>query len=103
MSDGLLLPSAVEFAILGAIAIQLLGFMELSKVPKSQRPDFKDIIYWVPFVVHPLLGGGLAYAYVASGQILAPLLAINVGITAPLVLRSIANQVDGPIQVDPDA
>jgi hypothetical protein len=103
MSMGFIMPLAVEFAILGALAIQLLGLMNLSRIPKNERPDFKDIIYWVPFLIHPTLGGGLAYAYVASGHTLAPLVAINVGITAPLVLKTIANNADGPIKVDSDA
>jgi hypothetical protein len=98
-----LFPAAVEFAFLGALGIQLLGIMELSKVPKNQRPDFKDFIYWIPFAIHPLVGAGLAYAYVASGESLAPLLAINVGVTAPLVLKTIATNANSPITVDPDA
>lgn len=88
--DSSLLQSAVYFATFGALAIKLLELAELPKVPASQRPDFKDIIYWVPFVVMPILGGGLAYMYVMSGIVLKPILAVNVGVSAPLILRAMA-------------
>lgn len=97
------IPDPVWFAALGALAIQLLGLMELSKIPRSQRPDFRDVFYWIPYFIHPALGGLLAFAYVASSTDLAPMLAINVGVTAPLILRSAANAVDKPIEVPEDA
>jgi hypothetical protein len=36
----------------------------------------------------PLLGGGLAYMYLRSGVQLTPVLAVNVGISTPLILRT---------------
>jgi hypothetical protein len=81
---------AVLFAFFGALAIKLLELAELPKIHKSQRPDFKDWIYWVPFFVLPFLGAGLAYVYVMSGIDLKPILAVNVGVSAPLILRAMA-------------
>lgn len=80
----------VFFAIFGALAIKLLELVELYKVPKLERPDFKDWLYWLPFCVMPFLGGGLALMYTSSNIALQPVLAVNVGVSAPLILRAMA-------------
>jgi len=84
------LNQAVWFAVSGAFGIKLLELAELHKVPKVERPDMKDWLYWIPFVILPLLGGGLAHVYISSNTILSPILAVNVGISAPLILRAMA-------------
>lgn len=83
----------VWFAMAGAFAIKLLEIAELHKLAPAERPDFKDILYWVPFVILPLLGGGLAQVYVSSDTVLSPLLAVNIGVSAPLMLRSMAQVI----------
>ena len=47
-------------------------------------------LYWGLTVVIVLAGGMLAVAYVASGQRLGPILAINVGASAPLIIQGLA-------------
>ena len=74
----------------GAFAIKLLELAELHKVPAVERPDLKDWVYWLPFLILPILGGGLAYAYISSSTSLSPILAVNVGVSAPLMLRAMA-------------
>ena len=81
---------AIWYAIAGAFAIKLLEIAELHKIPKIERPDMKDWLYWAPFFILPLLGGGLAQVYISSGTVLTPILAINIGVSAPLVLRAMA-------------
>lgn len=100
------LSPAVWFAVSGAFAIKLLELAELHKIPKIERPDLMDWLYWVPFLVMPVLGGGLAFAYVSSNTVLTPMLAINVGVSAPLVLRAMAqvNPLDSaPVSTPEDA
>jgi hypothetical protein len=82
---------AVLFAAFGALAVQALSLIEIRNIPKTERPDFKDFFYWLPFIIAPLLGAGLAYAYASPDTALQPLLAINVGVSAPLILRTMAN------------
>jgi len=84
------LAPAVWFSVFGAGAVKLLELAELHKIPKLERPDLNDWLYWVPFLIMPLLGGGLAYAYVSSNISLTPMLAVNVGISTPLMLRAMA-------------
>ena len=80
----------VWFAVFGAFAIKLLELSELYKVPMPERPDLKDWLYWIPFVILPLLGGGLAHIYISSNTILSPILAFNIGVAAPLIVRAMA-------------
>lgn len=84
------LSQAVWFAVFGAFATKLLELSELHKVPKVERPDLKDWLYWVPFFILPVLGGGLAHMYVSSDTVLNPILAVNIGVSAPLILRAMA-------------
>lgn len=74
----------------GAFAIKLLELAELHKLPAVERPDLRDWVYWLPFLILPLLGGGLAFAYVSSNTSLSPILALNVGVSAPLLFRAMA-------------
>lgn len=97
--DTSLFQPTVLFAYFGALAIKLLEVAELRTIPKTQRPDFKDWVYWIPFFVMPILGAGLAYVYVMSGIALKPILAVNVGISAPLILRAMAEV--NPLQGGP--
>lgn len=80
----------VVFAVFGGLAIKLLELTELYKLAKPERPDLKDWLYWIPFIVMPLLGGGLALTYTLSDISLQPVLAVNVGVSAPLILRTMA-------------
>lgn len=96
----------VWIAMAGALAIKLLELAELHKIPKEEQPDMKCFLYWVPFFVLPALGGGLAYVYIASDTILNPILSLNVGVSAPLMLRAMAqiNPLEQKvIATDPDA
>jgi hypothetical protein len=61
--------------------------MELRNIPKEERPDFKDWLYWVPYIVWPVLAGLLVFAYEQSGTPLSPILGLNVGVSAPLIFR----------------
>lgn len=63
-----------------------------------------DVFYWIPFFVLPILGGGLAQVYVASDTYLSPLLAVNIGVSAPLMLRAMAQAVpDHVVNTPPNA
>ncbi len=82
------------FAVFGGFAINLLRLVELAHTPRSERPQtFSDPLYVLQFVVLPFLGGGLAYTYHVSGTILSPILALNIGVSAPLILKSLASAI----------
>jgi hypothetical protein len=80
------------FGLFGGLAINLLRLADLAHKPAAERPKtFSDIFYVIQFVTLPLLGGGLAYTYHASGTMLSPILALNIGASAPLILKNLAS------------
>lgn len=91
MSWDLIAHPSVLFAFFGAFSMQMLSLMEIKNIPKTARPDFSDFFYWLPFIIAPVVGAGLALAYIYPADVLKPLVAINVGVSAPLILRSMAN------------
>jgi hypothetical protein len=88
-----LITQAMWFAAFGGIAIPLLGLMELRTITVDRRPSLRDFAYWIPFIVGPILGAVLALAYELSATELNPILGINIGASAPLILRSLAQAV----------
>ena len=85
-----IIPSFI-FAVFGGLAINIISLAELRNIPRSQRPDtFSDPLYIIWFFVVPILGGGLVIAYQMSNFNLTPILAINVGASAPSVLKAFA-------------
>lgn len=84
------LSPAIWYAVFGSFSIKLFELAELYKLPKVDRPDLKDWLYWLPFFVMPFIGGGLAHLHISSNSVLTPLLAMNIGISAPLILRTMA-------------
>ncbi|MCD9500713.1 hypothetical protein GLP37_00710 [Photobacterium phosphoreum] len=84
------LDAAIYYAFFGAFSIKLLELAELHKVPKVERPDLKDWVYWIPFIVLPFIGAGLAHVHISSNTELSAMLAVNIGVSAPLILRAFA-------------
>ena len=82
------------FAAFGGFAVNFLRLIEIGRLPRSERPDtFSDWIYCLQFFGMPLIGGVLALAYGWSGTTLSPILAINIGASAPLILKSFASTI----------
>lgn len=87
-------------AAAGALCVKLLELVEIHRIPAQLRPNLREVIYWIPFAILPLVGGFLAYVYIKSGTPLSPMLALNIGVTAPLVFRSLAERLPEKV-VDP--
>lgn len=82
------------FATFGGLAVNFLRLGEIAKLPKPERPKtFSDWLYTLQFFGMPLIGGVLAMAYSASGTALSPILAVNIGASAPLILKTFASVV----------
>jgi len=83
--------AAFGYGFLGAFLLNIVRLAELSNTPKIQRqPTFSDWLWVVQFVGLPVVGGALTWAYQADGVSLKPLLAMNIGLSAPLVLKAMA-------------
>ncbi len=83
-------PLPICLAASGGLAIKLLDLMELSSIARDRRPNLKDLVYWLPFFIGPVLAALVAFAYVKSNFELRPVLALHVGVSAPLILRGMA-------------
>ena len=75
-------------ALFGACFMNIVNLIDLQNVPKERWPDFKSFIYWLPFIAWPLLGLALVYVYIQSDITLTPLLALNIGASAPFIIKS---------------
>lgn len=80
--------TAVLMAAIGGFTINILQLLEYSKLPKNERPEFRDWLFWLPYVVWPVLGAVLAFAYIESGIEISAILGFNIGLSAPLILRA---------------
>ena len=101
-----MLTEAIVVAAIGGFVVELVGLLGLKAIPKKDRPDLKDIFYWLPFVGLPLLGGILAFVYEQSAITLTPLIAFNVGASAPLIVRTLAQTAPAfapPVEPPPGA
>ena len=77
----------------GGLAIQLLTLLELPQLEKKNRPDFSDFTYYIPFLVNPIISAFVAYVYVQAQTQLNPILALHIGASAPLILRTMASTI----------
>jgi hypothetical protein len=86
--------AAFGFGTLGGLLIGVVRLAELAALPRIERPPtFSDPLWFFQFVALPIVGGILAFVYQADGVSLKPLLALNIGISAPLILKTLAAAV----------
>ena len=79
--------AAFYWGVFGGIGAELLQWYRIRDRLNSRAQNAKAL-YWVLTILMVLFGGGLAYMYVASGTTLTPILAFNVGLTAPLAMAA---------------
>ncbi|HEX8737265.1 MAG TPA: hypothetical protein VF721_18170 [Pyrinomonadaceae bacterium] len=75
----------------GGLAIKLLDLLERNNLPADRRPTL-DLFFWAAFIILPLLGAFVAWAY-DDGNNINSMLAIQIGASAPLILKSLAAAV----------
>ena len=80
--------TAFVFGFFGGLGVNLLRLYALSQSSTVERPDF-GWIYWSQFVGLAVMGGIAALAYDLSNQI-TPLLAFNVGLSVPALIKTAA-------------
>ena len=86
--------AAFGFGTLGGVLINVVRLAELASLPRIERPPtFSDPLWVFNFFALPLVGGVLAFTYCEDGTSLKPLLAMNIGVSAPLILKTLAAAV----------
>ena len=83
---------------LGLILLGMLGgcipiFNDLYRLRTQGPPIYiRSVFYWIMEIIMVLAGGGIVYVYIATGSQLNPMLAINIGATAPLIIKQFASK-----------
>jgi hypothetical protein len=78
------------FGIIGGALAEVLKWWQLRETPNPPA-YLKSVFYWVITAIMVLVGGVLAVAYNVEAS--KPLLAINIGVSAPLILKGLASVV----------
>jgi len=85
---------AFLFGTLGGVLINVIRLAELAALPKIERPPTLSDPLWIfQFLALPAVGGVLAYVYQADGIAMKPLLAMNIGVSAPLILKTLVGGI----------
>lgn len=84
----------ILWGFLGGLAAETLQWFNLRKELHTGVPAWaKSWGYWVVTIVMAAFGALLVHLYQISGSELSPILAFNVGASAPLILSSVVRQV----------
>jgi hypothetical protein len=87
--------------VFGGILPEALRLYKLRE--SASFPDYlKGPKYWIITVLMILIGGVLALVYQMSGMSLNPILAINIGASAPLAITVLSSTVVNPPQINPN-
>jgi hypothetical protein len=76
------------FGIIGGALAEMLKWWQLREAP-TPPAYLKSGFYWVITGIMTLVGGLLALAYSVDAS--KPLLAVNLGVSAPLILKGLAS------------
>lgn len=75
------------YGALGSAAVEVIAWIHAcDRLPQQLPRRYKQWTFWFSRIILACLAGGLAVAY----NIQAPVLAINVGASAPLLYRMLA-------------
>ncbi len=81
------------YGLLGGFLAEILGLFKLRQQSPKTLPEFlKSGFYWLITVAMLFAGGIIVVVYFKSGISLNPLLAVNVGASAPLIIGSLVAQ-----------
>jgi hypothetical protein len=81
------------YGLLGGALAEILGLFKLRQQAAGNLPEFlKSAFYWIVTIAMLCAGAGVVFVYLKSGIPLNPLLAVNVGASAPLIIGSLVSQ-----------
>jgi H+/Cl- antiporter ClcA len=81
----------VIFGIVGGALVELLKHYRLAQESPGPLPDkFKGGYYWTVTIAMILAGGIFTLTYKLTGSGLNPILDMNIGASAPLIIGSFA-------------
>ncbi|MBC6401709.1 MAG: hypothetical protein GDA42_11455 [Ekhidna sp.] len=88
---------------IGGLVLNIYNLIESTKLPDVEEPSL-DTFYWLTFFFWPLLGLLFVHVYLLSGMDIDGLIALQVGLTSPLILKGlISSQPPSTISTSRDA
>jgi uncharacterized membrane protein len=78
----------IFFAFIGGILGNVIKLLDMLNKPTKDRATI-DWIYWANFLVFPIVGVFLVYVHIYDGAQLTGWAAVNIGASAPLILKSL--------------
>jgi hypothetical protein len=81
------------YGVIGGIFAELLGLFKLRQESRETFPKWiSSVFYWVITALMTLAGGALVVVYLKSGIDLKPIIAVNIGASAPLLIGAFVAQ-----------
>ena len=85
-------PTEFCYGVIGGFLAELFGLWKLRHELREKLPPYLNSwFYWVMTILMIGSGGLVALIYYKSGVALSPLLAVNVGASAPLIIGSLTS------------
>ena len=84
------IPQSVLISGLGGLSVQLLYIVDGLNAPKDRQPDFKSVGYYIGILINIGLSLILGYIYFDEAQKLNKIVYFHIGLSAPLILRTLA-------------
>ena len=79
--------------VLGGLLAEVFSLSKLRYLAKNELPLWlTSVWYWLITTLLIVSGGVLVGIYLGSGVAMTPLLAVNIGASAPLILQSLVSQ-----------
>jgi len=74
----------------GSAAVEVVSIYQHLLSEQELPPRYSQVTFWVVRIFLALIGGGLAVAYNIGDK---PLLAVNIGASTPLIIKSLADGI----------
>ena len=90
------------YGVFGGVLSEVLGLFKLRHQEPENLPTYlKSGFYWLVTTLMSLMGGVLVVIYLRSNFSLEPIVAVNIGASAPLILGTLTSQApDPPSRID---
>ena len=93
------MPNEFWHGLMGGFFAELCGWWKIRREP---TPLYcAHWVYWTTTVLMIISGGGLAFVYARSGLTLSPIIAVNIGASAPLIIGSLMGETPKLPKVPP--
>ena len=87
------IPEPVIISALGGLSVQLLYVIDGLNAPKDRRADFQALSYYIGILGNIVLSIILGYVYFDEQQKLNRIVYFHIGLSAPLILRTLATTI----------